>query len=120
MKLRNRTQRKTAKLISNNLDAIYNAARNIAKDWDKNTIPVDTLRVILDKSKPSVNTGIKELDLFNMRYGKTLDTLFEELKKISRKMDSKSVPLTQLKNGINIIKKAFTDELSNISKAASA
>jgi len=96
------------KLFFGNLDEIYNTAKAICKKWDKQTIPLLTLEEIISRSQPKVN-GIdeKEILVSIMAYNKTLDSLYNSCKMIAKKMDSKSVPLSQLKIGIDLIKKSF-------------
>jgi hypothetical protein len=100
-------RKKTRKLVYKNLDSIYKASKSIASNWDAKTIPLETLKIIVDKSMLSVNTGIKELDLFNINYCNMLDTFYKTCAKISRKMNSKSIPISEIKNGINIMKSAY-------------
>jgi hypothetical protein len=100
-------RKKTRKLVYKNLDSIYKASKGIASNWGTKTIPLETLKIIIDKSKPSINTSIKELDLFNINYCNMLDTLYKTCAEISRKMNSKNIPISEIKNGINIMKSAY-------------
>lgn len=101
-------KRKVIKIVSKNLNSIYSASKEIAKMWDKQTIPLTTLGEIINRAKPSVNTGNKDIDLFNINYCATLDLLKKELASIAKKMDSKSIPIETLKTGLNTIKVNFT------------
>lgn len=107
-------ERQLKRIVNKNLDNIYKTAYGIARDWDKKTIPLTTLDVIIDKSRPSVNTGEENVDLFNTNYNRLLDSLSNACKKIAKKMDSKSIPVEQVKQGINILKKGFSNGLSGI------
>lgn len=100
-------KRKTRKLINRNLDAIYKTSKSIASEWDKKTIPLKALKTIVDKSKPSVNTESKEVNEFIKSYNKCLDSLYKSCVEIASKMNSKDIPVSQIKNGINIIKTAY-------------
>jgi hypothetical protein len=104
-----RLKNKIRKLVYKNLDQIYKTSKTIAADWDSKTIPLDTLKVILDKSRPNINTGVKELDLFNIKYCNMLETLYKTCTGIAKKMQSKSIPISLIKNGIELMKKAFKD-----------
>ena len=98
--------KKLKKLIYNNLNGIYKTAKNIANDWDAKAIPLNTLRVIIDKSKPSLINN-PEADIFIKQYNATLESLFTGCEKITSKMNTNKIPLTELEKGILIIKRAF-------------
>lgn len=83
-------KKKTRKLVYKNLDQIYKASKKIASDWDSKTIPLETLRVILDKARPNINAGVKELDLFNINYCNLLETFYKTCVGISKKCNLKA------------------------------
>lgn len=95
------------------LDEIYNTLKGIADDWDKKTIPLNIIEVTFKAAQPSINTGNKFLDKSNMAYNNALDSLYIELKKIAKKMHSKSVPLNQVKIGLDFLKSAYKDKPKN-------
>lgn len=98
------------RLVNNNLDLIYNSSKKIAQDWDKNTIPLTTLKVIIEKAKPKVSDD-KEINEFRKQYNITLDTLFSELSEIAAKMESKSIRIDTIKFAITMIKDTFKKSL---------
>ena len=104
-------KRKTIKIVNNNLDGIYNAAKSIAKDWSQNVIPLITLWHIIDKSKPSITTD-KSVNAFNESYSKTLDILYIDLTKVSKAMNSENIALSEILKGITVIKEAFKTGLN--------
>ena len=107
------------KTVFKNLDRIYKTSRDIAKKWNSTTIPLTSLRYIINESKPSINTGHKQLDIFMIRYNNMLDSLYNGCESIAKKMDSKSIPLTDLKKGLDIIKNGFNGKSISTSKATS-
>lgn len=102
-------KKETRKLVYINLDNIYKASRNIAKEWDSKTVPLKTLEVMVNKSRPGINTGVKELDLFTINYNKMLDKFYLTCVKIAKNMNSKSIPIALIKSSVNLMKKAFKD-----------
>ena len=105
-------KRKTIRIVNKNLEGIYNNASSIAKGWDRNTIPLTTLKEILDKSKPSIKTDNKTVNEFNLKYSKTLDLLYSVLSNISANMNSKDIALSEILKGIIIIKDSFKAGIS--------
>lgn len=101
-----KTERQMKKMVVKNLNGISKTAKEIAKEWDAMTIPLTTLKVIIDKSKPS-KTNDNKLDEFIIAYNNTLDSLYKGCCDIAKKMNSKNIPLSQLNNGLTIIKNAF-------------
>jgi hypothetical protein len=103
--MKRRTERKMKKMVINNLNGISKTSKEIAKEWDILTIPLTTLKVIINKSKPTKTNS--SLDEFITQYNKTLDSLYKGCCDIAAKMNSKNIPLTQLDNGLRMIKNAF-------------
>lgn len=101
--------RKTREIVYKNLDAIYKASKKIASDWDSKTIPLTTFKIIVDKSRPSANTGAKEVDAFNINYSNKLVKFYESCEGIAKNMHSKVIPVEIIGQGIDVIKKAFKD-----------
>lgn len=99
--------RKIKKLAINNLNRIYTSSKEIANAWGKETIPLKTLSEILKKSVLSEKIPIPAVNKHNIAYNKCLATLYDTLAKMADKMDSNSVPLTELKKGIKIITKEY-------------
>jgi hypothetical protein len=104
--MKRKTERKMKRIVFKNLNGISKASKEIAKEWGVMTIPLSTLKVIIDKSKPS-KTNDKALDEFIIQYNKTLDSLYKGCCDIAAKMNSKNIPLSQINNGLAIIKNAF-------------
>jgi len=105
----NRQEKRITKMVFKNLDNIFKSSKVIAKDWGTTTIPLSTLKIIIDKSKPSDKTGNEIVDSFNKQFCKTLDSLYTGCKEVSKKMNSKNISLSSLEFGINVIKTAFKD-----------
>lgn len=99
-------KRKLIKIVNTNLDGIYKTSKSIAKDWSQNVIPLTALRTIIDKSKPSPNTD-EVINEFNKNYSITLDTLYIDLSKVSKNMNSKNIALSEILKGVNIVKQYF-------------
>lgn len=105
--------RKLRRIVFKNLDKIYSVSKEIAGRWDKNTIPLKTLKEIINRSKVSTNTGNKIIDNHNEKYNKCLTSLYLSCVKIAEKMESKSISLSVIKEGIEIIKSAYHDPNNN-------
>ena len=104
--------KKIIKIVNVNLNVIYNSSLKIAKAWDRNTIPLTTLKEIIEKSKPSTTTSIEAVNEFNAKYSKTLDSLYDVMSSHSSKMGSENIALSVLLQGINIIKANFKKSLN--------
>lgn len=89
------------------LDEMYRTCKDIAKLWGDKTIPLNTIYITFKKGKLPTGTSDKYINELALAYNGFLDSLYKELKKIAKKMDSRSVPLSELKNGFNIMKKAY-------------
>ena len=94
-------------IIFYQLDKIYDVCKSIAEEWGVKTIPLATLKEVIRRAKPSTDTGNEFTDKLNVAYNKTLDSLYHASTKIARRMNSKSVPLSEVKKGLDIIKGAY-------------
>ena len=94
-------------IIFYQLDKIYDVCKSIAEEWGIKTIPLATLKEVIKRAKPSIDTGNEFTDKLNVAYNDTLDSLYNASIKITRRMDSKSVSLSEVKKGLNIIKGAY-------------
>ena len=110
MKLENKIRR----LFFKNLNALYNTANSIAKKWNKKSIPLNLLEELIEKAKfnkPVTNNNIRVekaiTDIENSDH-KVMNSLYKACEAAAKSMNSKEVPLTILKHGIDIIKKNFT------------
>jgi septation ring formation regulator EzrA len=108
--LEQRKKKKIIKMVSPHLKKIYTTAKSIANDWDKKTIPLTTLRIIIDKSKLKPS-GVKENDVFIVQFNNTIESLHTSLTDIAKKMDSKSIPVSKIKEGIEVINTSFKSTL---------
>ena len=104
-----RNQRKIRRFIFKNLDKIYLSAKEIAEEYDSRSIPLTTLKEIINRSKPDQNTGVAWVDDHNGKYNKTLDSLYVACKKNADRMHSKKASLRSIKEGIRIIKSAYKE-----------
>jgi len=82
------------KTVLKNIDT---TAREICHKWETKMLPLTTLRVIIDKSKP---TGDLEV---SVQFRKTLDSLYNSCVSVAKSMGSKKIPLSELKKGTTII-----------------
>jgi hypothetical protein len=98
-------EKKARKIVYKHLDTIYNSSKQIANKWDKNTIPLSMFGTLIDKSK--IKTDEKSLKDFQQTFNNCLDKLLSTCQLIAKRMNSKDVPISEIKNGINIIKTAY-------------
>lgn len=104
----NRKQRrKVIRSVSTNLDRIYAAAKDIAKQWDMNSIPAETFKLILSKSKPAINTEFKSVNDHNKAFNKCLDSLYDSCLKVSKKIGSNKISIESIREGLKIIKEVY-------------
>jgi len=92
---------KQTDLIRNQLDKIYDNAEQIAKAFERDSIAMSTLSVILNKSKLPIKG---ELKTFNQAWNKTIDMLNKACVTVSDNQTDKAVPLNVFKIYIGIIK----------------
>lgn len=99
-------ERKFKRMVNKDMNRISRTAKEIAKMWDVKTIPLATLKVMIDKSKPKETTD-PLFDEFIIQFNKSLDSLYIACCAIAKKMNSKNIPLTELNNGLRIIRNAY-------------
>ena len=97
-------KRQAKKIVHKNLDAIYKTSSSIAKKWGTKQIPLTMFKVIISKAKPSEDTEIENVNEFNAKYNICLDNLYNACETIANNMGAKSIPLIEVKKGLNIIK----------------
>jgi hypothetical protein len=106
-------QEQTRKMFFDNLDRIYKTSKDICKLWETKTLPLESLKEIIKQSKPSIK-GIDDplaVDLIT-QFNNTIDKLYDSCYKAAFKMKSKKVPLSMLKNGIDLIKTSFNEGMN--------
>lgn len=108
--MNSRAKKTIIKIVEKNLNGIYNAAKSVSNDWGRKTIPLSVLKTIIDTSKPK-DSEDSTINLFYDKYSITLDALYLDLSKVAKAMDSKSIPLTKLRDGLKVIKTSFTKGL---------
>lgn len=100
-------ERKLRKTIFRNLDNIYKSAKQLGDSFETKVLPVKTVQEIITRSKPSITTESEEVNDFNRKYNKTLDSLFVMCEQRSRKSGTGKIRLSDIKEGIEAIKKGI-------------
>lgn len=92
-------------------EQIYKTSDSICKEWNKNAIPLITFREIIKKSKLSYTDQQKEqipmLISLEKDVNQLMDTLVKSAQKDCKKMNSKELPLTILKEYKDVIIESF-------------
>lgn len=98
-----KNQRKTQKMVFNNLNTIYATSKSIASEWGQKAIPLNTLREIIDKSqlKPTENPRFNE---FVIAFNKTLDKAYITCEDKAKDMKSDSVSVAYIKIVVEHVK----------------
>lgn len=102
-------KRRIRRMTFKHLDAMMRSIRNIAKKWDRNTIPTITLKEVIKKSKPSPTTKDKDVDEFMIKFGITLDKLYNSCLASAKAMNTTNIPVSVIQDGVNIIKGSFIE-----------
>jgi len=99
-------------IVNKNLDNIYTVSIEIGNQWSQKAIPLTVFKEIIDKSKPTIKTKDEQINQFNTKYCETLDAFYSGICKVSTKMNSKNIALSEIKNGVQLIKKSFKKGLN--------
>lgn len=102
-------------LVIENLDSIYNTCVKTAKSFKKESLPLNFLKIVIDKAKPKFTKNIA-VDNLVKEYHKTLDLLYltcvHRAKMVYK--TNNSITLTSLKFFIDKIKKEYKISLRNV------
>jgi len=116
MSKKRRLTRIFRKRIFNNLDVLVKQCEKIAKQWDKNTIPLTLFKVLLEKMLIKADDKADEnvIKLFD-QYNGVLEQLYKTCSEQSKDMRSKSVSIQFVKDCIIFIKDKFKEGLNETS-----
>lgn len=98
------------KMVFNELDLIYSSSKKTASTWNVKTIPVSYIKALvqtLNNRKEETDNEI--INNFIDKYKKLLNQFVSILEGLAKKMNSKSIPLTVVKEGLRNIKQGFTE-----------
>ncbi len=110
----NKQQRKLKKSLVKTLNQIHSSSEKIAKSFDLVTIPVNTFRIIIDKSKfEKDQMSDKHLKVFMEAHNNTMEQFFDSMKIIAGSMNGKNIPVSEIKKGVEIIKTAYDKGVNN-------
>jgi len=90
-------------IINKNLELIESSCWDICNTTGVKSIPLNTLEIIIDKSRPSP-TGDEKADLFIEKYNSTLDILFLSCQNVAIQSDLEVCPMVILEFYIKTIK----------------
>ena len=80
---------------------------DIATKWDRHTIPLGTLKTILKKSK--AKKDIEGWEEWGKVWNQSIDDIFTSAQKVAASMNSDSIPVQELKDGLDIYYNTFHD-----------
>lgn len=90
-------------MIFRQLDSIYTACKGISKSWKAQSVSLGILSHVIEKSKFG-----KKVEL-NEQFKNNYNTMLDELLKTCREQSiGNAVSFKDLRNNINIMKRAFT------------
>ena len=100
---------KIQKLFFKMLDTFYDSIQKICKQWDKQCIPLNLLKELIEKLKfKNPEKENKALANFEIDNHKLMDSIYNACEKSAKNVGSQEVPLIILKKCIEIVKKNFT------------
>ena len=106
------TKRLLKKQIFNNIKSLKKTVNTIAKKWDKKTIPLTTLKLLIDKIKvSSYDRQDKELANLFESYNNVIESLYDACDKTSKSMNSNEIPVEYFNNCIHVIHENFNTGL---------
>jgi hypothetical protein len=92
----------TAKtIVFGGLNKIYTVSRDIAKQWGVETVPLNTLKEIIDKGKLEIDGELTE---FKEAYNTTLGLVYSTCEDQAKKFGSKNVSVKYIKVVIEFTK----------------
>ena len=100
---------KIQKLFFKMLDTLYDSAQKICKQWDKQAIPLNLLKELIERSKfKNTEKENKVLEKFKIDNYRVMDSMYKACEKSAKYIGLQEVPLIILKKCIEIVKKNFT------------
>ena len=97
--------KKVKSLVFEMLDNIVLSSKRIAKEWDRNTIPLITLKEMLSNAYLTLDDNA--LKNFETNFNKTIDVFYDTCENKAESMDSKSIPVSFIEICINKIKESM-------------
>jgi hypothetical protein len=93
--IKRNASKKMLSTVKKNLNNIWLAADEIARGWNKESIPLTTLNVILDNATP------KDTDNdFAIAYAADIQNFKKVCNKVAKEMNAKEIPISQVKEGV--------------------
>ena len=113
MSKKSRLTRIFQKRIFDNLDLLVKICAKIAKQWDRNTIPLTLFKELLEKMliKPDDKADENVIKLYD-DYNDVLEQLYKTCSEQSKVMRSKSVSIQFIESCIIFIKDKFKEGLN--------
>jgi penicillin-binding protein-related factor A (putative recombinase) len=104
---------KATKLVLKSFDELYIESRKIARKWNNNkTIPIAVIEEIAGITISNAEKmDLPEMPNFTKEYIKTINNVVKICKKSAKKMDSKSIPESLLREYVDAIKKGFSESV---------
>jgi len=93
-------------IVIDNYNGIYKASKKIAKEWDKQTIPLTTLRIMLDK------IIVKDIDIpkdIKDKFNNLTDGIYTICKDRADQMNTKDISVSLIGDCVNIVTKSLRD-----------
>ena len=87
------------------LDNIILSSKRIAKEWDRNTIPLITLKEMLKNAYLKLDA--ENFKVFETEFNKTIDIFYDTCQNKAESMNSKSIPVSFIEICINKIKESM-------------
>lgn len=109
-----RNQRVIKSRVHKGLSDILKASKQIAKSWGLQSIPLVTLKEIIEKGKIDENSSEnKEVKKFYSSYNKMLTVIYQTCEKKAIQMKSDHVAIAYIRICINHTKKTFESSVSS-------
>lgn len=104
----------TKDLVFKQLDMIYNAVEDAAKQFKTKIIPTNLIEKAINIGKIDISKLKKgsESKGFFVEYNKMLDALLTQCKKDAEDMSTTKIPLLLFESHIDVIKSSFTAGLN--------
>ena len=101
-------QTKIKKLVLKSYDDVYKTAQDIIKAYGTERLPLNTLKVIIDKISFE---DIKDVQAkkFIKQYKDTLDLLYQSCEATAKSIKGNEIPMPFLKICIDTLKESFTE-----------
>lgn len=100
---------KIEKIVLKSFDDLYDGSLKISKKWNKTTVPVSVIEEVVNILISNANKiNLPELKLFKVEYTKMMRQIVKSCKVSAKKMDSKSIPNSLLKQYCEHCKTEFS------------